>query len=100
MIIAKGKVVSDGTPAELEGQAPTHNTVLVTVSGVESTMAHERFLTVKGVNKIEDQGKDGDLVRLRILSGRWAIDSSRYRPICTGARMGGAGIVSRSGAIG
>ena len=33
MIIAKGKVVSDGTPAELEGKAPTHNTVLITLSG-------------------------------------------------------------------
>lgn len=75
MIIAKGKVVSDGTPAELEGQAPTHNTVLVTVSGVEPTMAHDRFMTVKGVKKIEDQGKDGDLVRFRIFpdEGQWIL---------------------------
>jgi len=81
MIIAKGKVVSDGTPAELEGQAPTHNTVLVTVSGVESTIAHERFMTVKGVKKVEDQGKDGDLVRLRIYPdhGQWILpDIGQY----------------------
>jgi len=75
MIIAKGKVVFDGTPAELEGQAPTHNTVLVTVSGVEPASAHERFMTVKGVKKVEDQGKDGDLVQLRIYpdDGQWIL---------------------------
>ena len=75
MIIAKGKVVSDGTPAELEGQAPTHNTVVITLNGVETTMAHDRLMTVKGVKKIEDQGKDGDLVRLRIFpdEGQWIL---------------------------
>ena len=75
MIIAKGKIVFDGTPAEFEGQAPMHNTVLVTVRGVEPTIAYERFMTVKGVNKVEDLGKDGELVRLRIHpdDGQWAL---------------------------
>ena len=75
MIIAKGKVVSDGTPAELEGQAPTHNTVLITISGVEPEVAHERFMTVNGVKKVEDQGKEGDLVRMRIYpdEGQWIL---------------------------
>jgi ABC-2 type transport system ATP-binding protein len=73
--------VSDGTPAELEGQAPTHNTVLITVCGVEPAMAHERFMTVNGVKKVEDQGKDGDLVRLRIYpdDGQWILpDVGQY----------------------
>ncbi len=81
MIIAKGKVVSDGTPAELEGKAPTHNTVLITLNGVETTMAQDRLMTVKGVKKIEDQGKDGDLVRLRIFpdEGQWILqDVSQF----------------------
>jgi ABC-2 type transport system ATP-binding protein len=81
MIIAKGKVVSDGTPAELEGRAPTHNTVLITVRGVDPAMAHERFMTVKGVKKVEDKGKDGDLVRLRIYpdDGQWILpDIGQY----------------------
>jgi len=75
MIIAKGKVVFDGTPAELEGQAPMHNTVLVTIRGVEPAIVHERFMTVKGVKKVEDQGKDGDLVQLRIYpdDGQWIL---------------------------
>ncbi len=77
MIIAKGKVVSDGTPAELEGQAPTHNSVLVTVSGVEPALAHERFMTVNGVKKVEDHGTDGDLVRMRIYpdEGKWILSA-------------------------
>ena len=75
MIIAKGKVVFDGTPAEFEGQAPMHNTVLVTIRGVEPAIVHERFMTVKGVKKVEDQGKDGDLVQLRIYpdDGQWIL---------------------------
>jgi ABC-2 type transport system ATP-binding protein len=38
-------------------------------------MAHERFMTVKGVKKVEDQGKDGDLLRLRIFpdDGQWIL---------------------------
>jgi ABC-2 type transport system ATP-binding protein len=81
MIIAKGRVVFDGTPAELEGQAPTHNTVLVTISGVEPAIAHERFMTVKGVKKVEDQGKEGGLVQFRIYpdDGQWILpDIGQY----------------------
>ena len=75
MIIANGKVVSDGTPVELEGQAPTHHTVLITLSGVDPAVAHERFMTVKGVKKVEDEGKDGDLVQMRIYpdEGQWIL---------------------------
>lgn len=75
MIIAKGKVVFDGTPAELEAQAPMHNTVLVTIRGVEPAIAHERFMTIKGVKKVEDQGKDGALVQMRIYpdEGQWIL---------------------------
>lgn len=75
MIIAKGKVVSDGTPAELEGKAPTHNTVLVTIAGVDPAVAQNQLMTVKGVKKIEEQGQDGDLVQFRIYpdDGHWIL---------------------------
>ncbi|MGE0472667.1 MAG: ABC transporter ATP-binding protein [Nitrospirales bacterium] len=75
MIIAKGKVVSDGTPGELEGKAPTHNTVLVTVRGVDAEGAKHQFSTVKGVKKVEEQGMDGDLVQYRIYpdDGQWIL---------------------------
>lgn len=75
MIIAKGRVVSDGTPAELEGKAPTHNTVLVTVRGVDPEAAKHQLLTVKGVKKVEERGIDGDLVQYRIYpdDGQWIL---------------------------
>lgn len=75
MIIANGRVVSDGTPAELEGKAPTHNTVLVTLRGVQSEGAKHRFLTVKGVKQVVEQGIDGDLVQFRIYpeDGKWIL---------------------------
>lgn len=75
MIIAKGRVVSDGTPAELEGRAPTHNTVLVTVRGVDPEAAKHQFLTVKGVKYVEERGVDGDLVQYRIFpdDGQWIL---------------------------
>jgi ABC-2 type transport system ATP-binding protein len=75
MIIAKGKVVSDGTPAELEGKAPTHNTVLVSVRGVEPHAVQQRFAMVQGVKKVEEMGTEGDLVRFRIYpqDGRWIL---------------------------
>jgi ABC-2 type transport system ATP-binding protein len=75
IIIANGKVVSDGTPAELEGKASTHNTVLFTIAGVDPLVAHNHLMTVKGVKKIEEQGKDGDLVQFRIYpdDGQWIL---------------------------
>ena len=75
MIIAQGKVVSDGTPAELEGKAPTHNTVLMTVRGVDPETAKHQLMTVKGVNKVQDQGTDGDLSQFRLFAdeGQWIL---------------------------
>jgi ABC-2 type transport system ATP-binding protein len=81
MIIANGKVVSDGTPAELEGKAPTHNTVLVTIAGVDPLVAQHQLMTVKGVKKIEEHGRDGDLVQFRMYpdDGQWILpDIGRY----------------------
>lgn len=81
MIIANGKVVSDGTPADLEGQAPTHNTILITMAGVDPSVAHQHLMTVDGVNKIEEQGQDGELVQFRIYpdNGRWILpDIGQY----------------------
>lgn len=66
MIIADGKVVSDGTPAELEGQAPTHNTIIVTIAGVDCVVAQHQLMMVQGVKKIEELGQDGDLVQFRV----------------------------------
>lgn len=75
MIIANGKVVFDGTPAELEGKAPTHHTVLVTIAGVDPLVAQQQLMNVKGVKTVEEQGRDGDLVQFRMYpdDGQWIL---------------------------
>ena len=73
MIIAKGKVVTDGTPADLEEQSPTHNTVLLTIRGCDVYEVQGRLTKVNGVNKVEELGKDGDLAQFRVFpdQGKW-----------------------------
>lgn len=75
MIIAKGKVVTDGTPADLEGRSPTHNTVLLTIRGCEAHDVRGRLMKVNGVSRVEELGKDGDLLQLRVFPdpGKWIV---------------------------
>ena len=81
MIIANGKVVTDGTPADLEGQSSHHNTVLLTLRGADVSEVQAGLMNVTGVNRVEELGKDGDLVQFRIFpeSGKWIIaDVGQY----------------------
>ncbi len=75
MIIAKGRVVTDGTPADLEGQSPTHNTVVLTVRGGDVYAIQAQLMKVDGVSKVEELGQDGTLLLFRIFPdpGRWII---------------------------
>ena len=75
MIIANGKVVTDGTPTDLESQSPTHNTVVLTVRGGEAYAVQAQLTKVDGVSKVEELGQDGDLAQFRIYPdpGRWVI---------------------------
>ena len=74
MIIAKGKVVTDGTPADLEGQSPMHNTVVLSVRHGEVYAMQAELSKIEGVNNVEELGQQ-DGVRLRIFPdhGRWII---------------------------
>ena len=75
MIIAKGKVVSDGTPADLESQSPTHNTVILTVRSGDVYAMQAELSKINGVNKVEELGQHDGFVQFRIFpdSGRWII---------------------------
>ena len=81
MIIANGKVVTDGTPADLEGQSSNHNTVRLTLRGAEVSDVQAGLANVSGVNRVEELGKDGDLVQFRVFpeSGKGIIaDVGQY----------------------
>ncbi|WP_454063805.1 ABC transporter ATP-binding protein [Candidatus Nitrospira salsa] len=75
MIIAKGKVVTDGTPADLEGQSPTHNTIVLTVRSGDVYAMQAELAKIAGVNKVEEIGQDGGFSQFRIFPerGRWII---------------------------
>ncbi|MCA9470962.1 MAG: ATP-binding cassette domain-containing protein [Nitrospirales bacterium] len=75
MIIAKGKVVTDGTPADLEGQSPMHNTVVLSVRHGEVYAMQAELSKIEGVNNVEELGQQDGCVRLRIFPdhGRWII---------------------------
>ena len=75
MIIAKGKVITDGTPADLEERSPNHNTVILAVRGGHPDDIPARLQRVGGVKRVQELGKNGDLVHFRVFpeSGRWII---------------------------
>ena len=75
MIIAKGKVVTDGTPGDLEERSPNHNTVILAIRGGDTYDVQARLMKVIGVKKVEELGKDGDLTQFRVFpeSGKWII---------------------------
>lgn len=66
LIIAEGKVIADGTPAELEARSTIHNAVTLTVGKGIVDVAIETISKVKGVDSVERRAQLGDDVRLRI----------------------------------
>jgi len=53
IIIANGKIVSDGTPAELLERSRVHNAVSVTVRGATANGVREELATLPGVRAVE-----------------------------------------------
>lgn len=65
IIIAGGKVVADGTPAELEARSREHNAVIVTVRGASEDVG-DALRRLSGVKEVRLMHKDGDLQRLHV----------------------------------
>jgi ABC-2 type transport system ATP-binding protein len=62
VIIARGKMVADGTPADLSAKAPGHNAVTLGVSG-ETGGLMETLRGVEGVSSVERLGGDSESLR-------------------------------------
>lgn len=75
MIIAKGRVVTDGTPGDLEERSPNHNSVILTIRGGNSQEIQSQLKTVSGVKRIEELANDCDLNQFRLFpdKGKWII---------------------------
>lgn len=67
MIIAKGKVVSDGSPADLEAQSPYHNAVTLAVRTAPASGVRDVLQQLPSVKKVEELGEDDGVCRFRVV---------------------------------
>jgi ABC-2 type transport system ATP-binding protein len=54
VIIAKGRILADGTPQDLLTQAPNHNPVVITVDDADPESFRNDLLSIAGVATVED----------------------------------------------
>ena len=67
MIIAKGKVVSDGTPSELEARSRYHNAVVLRLTTGDGADVKEALQGVPGVKAVEEVEAEHGVSEYRIL---------------------------------
>jgi ABC-2 type transport system ATP-binding protein len=66
IIIARGAVVCDGTPAELEARSPLHNAVTLAVRGGTANGTQQALRNLSGVSAVEILGELDGVARLQI----------------------------------
>jgi ABC-2 type transport system ATP-binding protein len=66
IIIADGRIVSDGTPAELEAQSLMHNAVSITVRGQQANGIRDDLSTLTGVRGVDVVDEGGECTRLLV----------------------------------
>jgi ABC-2 type transport system ATP-binding protein len=72
IIIARGRVLLDGTPAELEARSALHNAVALELAAASAGRARDELSALAGVQRVDVlDGADG-LLRLRVVPARGA----------------------------
>ena len=66
IVISAGRVVADGTPAELEARSRHHNAVTVCMRGAPAEVARDELGRLPGVATVEVGTADDGLVRLTV----------------------------------
>jgi ABC-2 type transport system ATP-binding protein len=66
IIIAGGKIVADGTPADLEGRSELHNAVTLELFDGEAASVHNALAAVAGVKSVKKLAESADRIRFRI----------------------------------
>lgn len=66
IIIARGKLVCDGTPAELEARSPLHNAVTLAVRGGPTNGTQEALRNLSGVDAVEMLGELDGVARFQV----------------------------------
>ncbi len=67
VIIARGRLLADGTPEELVARAPNHNAVVVAVDAAHAEAARKRFAGLPSVLSVDGIGLTDGVQRLRIM---------------------------------
>jgi ABC-2 type transport system ATP-binding protein len=67
VVIAKGRIVADGTAEDLLRRAPGHGAVAVRVAAADADRISKALSAVAGVAKVERTSKDNGVVDLRAL---------------------------------
>jgi len=66
VIIDRGRIVADGTPAELLARAPGHNAVTIVLDKADAAAAAKALKALDGIAKVVAEKPRGGTVRLRI----------------------------------
>jgi ABC-2 type transport system ATP-binding protein len=66
IIIANGRIVSDGTPADLAARSLMHNAVSITVRGNEANGIRDQLAGLDGVRGVDVVEQDGECVRFHV----------------------------------
>ena len=66
IIIAEGRIVSDGTPAELVARSTLHNAISITVLGETVNGMHDDLARIPNVRDVRVDEQDGGRVRLHV----------------------------------
>lgn len=61
LIIAAGRIVSDGTPSELEAMSPHHNAVQLLLHDADSAQVTSTLRAIEGVHEVSASPEDGAL---------------------------------------
>lgn len=68
VIIAGGKLIADGAPQVLEAQSPLHNSVSITLLGVDQQTAQQDLMSVPGVARVEPASSNNGRSTFRVIA--------------------------------
>ena len=89
IVIAKGRIVIDARPAELEARSSYHNAVALRLRADQVGQAREVASVVAGVLRIEQHHADGDSAELLVFPAHGA---DILDPVCRAIERAGLGV--------
>jgi ABC-2 type transport system ATP-binding protein len=89
IVIAKGRIVSDAKPAELEARSSYHNAVVLRMPVSEARLARDVIGAVAGVSRVAQSWADGEIAELVAFP---ADGAEILEPVCRAVEDAGLGV--------